>query len=293
MTEPTLTCPTCRTQIKLTESLAAPLIEVTRRRYEDQLARKEAEVAGREAAIRDQQAQIAAARDAIDAQVAAKVDEERGRIAAAEAQKAKRLVAIDVDAKVKEIADLNEVLRQRDAKLAEAQQAQADLIKKQRELDDAKREMDLTIQKQVQAELGAVRDQAKQEAEAALTLRVREKEEQIASMQRQIEDLRRKAEQGSQQLQGEVQELALEALAAAEISARRDRTRAEGRVRRRPDSTGRRPGRSSLRLDPVGGQAHQELGRRLARQGPGRSTGSQGRHGADRVARAAEGLADV
>jgi hypothetical protein len=31
-------------------------------------------------------------------------------------------------------------------------------------------------------------------------------------MQRQIEDLKRKAEQGSQQLQGEVQELALEAL---------------------------------------------------------------------------------
>jgi hypothetical protein len=212
VTEPTLTCPTCRTEIKLTESLAAPLIADTRRRYEDQLARKEAEVAGREAAIRKQQAQIAEAKDAIDAEVAAKVDEERGRIAAAEAQKATRLVAVDFDAKVKEIADLNEVLRKRDAKLAEAQQVQADLIKKQRELDDAKREMDLTIQNRVLAELGAVRDQAKQEAEAALTLRVREREEQIASMQRQIEDLRRKAEQGSQQLQGEAQELALEAL---------------------------------------------------------------------------------
>jgi len=46
MTEPTLTCPTCRTKIKLTESLAAPLIEDTRRRYEEQLARKETEVAG-------------------------------------------------------------------------------------------------------------------------------------------------------------------------------------------------------------------------------------------------------
>jgi hypothetical protein len=137
MTEPTLTCPTCRTQIKLTESLAAPLIEVTRKRFEAQLARKEAEVASREAAIRDQQAQIAVARETIEGQVAAKVDEERGRIAAAEAQKAKRLVAIDVDAKVKEIAELNDVLRQRDARLAEAQQAQADLIKKQRELDDA------------------------------------------------------------------------------------------------------------------------------------------------------------
>jgi hypothetical protein len=218
MTEPTLTCPTCRTQIKLTESLAAPLIEDTRRRYDDQLARKEAEVAGREAAIRDQQAQIAADRDSIDAQVAAKVDEERGRIAAAEAQKAKRLVAVDLDHKVKEIADLNQVLKQRDAKLAEAQQAQAELFKKRRELDDAKREMDLTIQKQVQAELGAVREKAKQETEAALTLKVQEKEEQIASMQRQIEDLRRKAEQGSQQLQGEAQELALEALLRRKFS---------------------------------------------------------------------------
>ena len=92
--------------------------------------------------------------------------------------------------------------------LAEAQQAQADLIRKQRELDDAMREIDLTIQKQVQAELTAVREKAKQETEDALSLKVREKEEQIASMQRQIEDLKRKAEQGSQQLQGEVQELA-------------------------------------------------------------------------------------
>ncbi len=95
MTETTLACPSCRTEIKLTESLAAPLIEVTRRRFEDQLARKEAEVAGREAAIREQQAQNAAAKDAIDTQVAgssARTQKNRGE----EAQKAKRLVAIDL-----------------------------------------------------------------------------------------------------------------------------------------------------------------------------------------------------
>ena len=212
MTEPTLTCPTCRTEIKLTESLAAPLIANTRKHYEAQLACQEAEVAGREAAIRDQQEQIALARQDIDAQVAAKLDQERGRIAAAEAEKAKRLLATDLEDRTRQIAELNDVLRQRDGKLAEAQQAQADLIRKQRELDDARREMDLTIQKQVQTELAAVREKAKQETEEALGLKVREKEEQIASMQRQIEDLKRRSEQGSQQLQGEVQELALEAL---------------------------------------------------------------------------------
>ena len=212
MTEPTLTCPSCRTEIKLTEFLAAPLIADTRKRYETKLAQKEAEVAAREAAIRDQQEQLASARQAIDAEVATRLDQERGKIAVAEALKAKRLVETDLDARAKEIADLNEVLKQRDAKLAEAQQAQADLIRKQRELDDAKRELDLTVENRVQAGLTAVRDKTKQETEAALGLRVREKEEQIASMQRQIEDLKRKAEQGSQQLQGEVQELALEAL---------------------------------------------------------------------------------
>jgi hypothetical protein len=62
MTEPTLTCPNCRTEIKLTESLAAPLIAAIRRRYETQLAQNEAEVAAREAAVRDQQEQLAQAR---------------------------------------------------------------------------------------------------------------------------------------------------------------------------------------------------------------------------------------
>jgi hypothetical protein len=212
MTEPTLTCPTCRTEIKLTESLAAPLIADTRKHYEDQIARQEAEIADREAALRQQQEQIAAARESIDAQVAARLDQERGRIAAAETEKAKRLLATYLEDRARQIADLKEVLRQRDGKLAEAQRAQADLIRKQRELDDAKREIDLTVQKQVQTELGAVREKAKQETEEALSLKVREKEEQIASMQRQIEDLKRKSEQGSQQLQGEVQELALEGL---------------------------------------------------------------------------------
>jgi hypothetical protein len=212
MTEPTLTCPTCQTEIKLTESLAAPLIADTRRRYETQLAQKEADVAAREAAVREQRGELAAARQAIDAEVAARLDRERGKIAAAEAQKARRLVSTDLEARANEIADLNQVLRQRDAKLAEAQQAQADVVRNQRDPDDARREIDLTIENRVQAELTTVRDRAKQETEAALTLRVREKEEQIASMQRQIEDLKRKAEQGSQQLRGEVQELALEAL---------------------------------------------------------------------------------
>ena len=123
----------------------------------------------------------------------------------------------DLDQKAKTIAELQEILEQRNVKLAEAQKVQADLLKKQRELDDAKREVDLTVQKGIQEGLALTREQAKREAEEPLRLKIMEAEQRNASMQKQIEDLKQKAEQGSQQLQGEVLELHLEALLGAKF----------------------------------------------------------------------------
>jgi len=212
MNEPTIICPSCKTEIRLTESLAAPLLESTRHEYEKRLTQKDIDIAKREAGIREREDAIVKAREHLDEQVDEKVRAERGRIAAEEARKAKVALQNDLDLQAKEITDLQEVLSQRDAKLAEAQKTQADLLRKQRELDDAKREIDLTVEKRVHEGLSAIREQAKKEAEEGLKLKVFEKEQTIASMQKQIEELMRKADQGSQQLQGEVQELELESL---------------------------------------------------------------------------------
>lgn len=217
MSEPTITCPNCKTEIRLTESLAAPLIEATRRQYEERLAQKDRQVAAREKALGDREAALKAERDQLDDEVARRMRDERRRIAEAEAKKARESVRDDLDKKAREYAELQAVLEERTRKLTEAQKAQEELLRKERELEDARREMGLTIEKQVQAGLAAARDKAKQEAEEALGLKVREKEQAIASMQKQIEELKRKAEQGSQQLQGEVQELALEELLRAKF----------------------------------------------------------------------------
>ena len=101
MTEPMITCPNCKTEIKLTESLAAPLIELTRREFEQRLAQKDTDIEGR-------------------------IRQERAKIAAEEARKAKLAVATDLEQKAREVTDLEEVLKQRDTKLAEAQKAQAE-----------------------------------------------------------------------------------------------------------------------------------------------------------------------
>lgn len=221
MTEPTITCPNCKTEIRLTESLAAPLIAATRQQFERQLAQKDEDIAKREQGIRDKEKQIAEARRTLDEQVADQVSSqlkaERARVVAEESKKAKQAAATELEGKVRELAELQDVLKSRDEKLAEAQKAQAELIKKQRELDDARRELELTVEKRVQVGLTVVRTQAKKEAEDEQKLKVMEKEQTIAAMQKQIEDLKRRAEQGSQQLQGEVQELELENLLRAKF----------------------------------------------------------------------------
>jgi len=212
MAEPTVVCPQCKTEIKLTESLAAPLLESVRRDYEQRLTQKDAEVARHEKALQEREATLQKAKESLDEEVAAKLQRERAGIAAEEAKKAKRALENDLDQRAKEITELQEILKQRDMKLAEAQKAQAEVTRKQRELEDAKRELELTVAKRVQAELDAACDKAKKDAEEELKLKVLEKEQTIVSMQRQIEDLKRRAEQGSQQLQGEVQELEVESL---------------------------------------------------------------------------------
>jgi hypothetical protein len=221
MTEPTITCPNCKSEIRLTESLAAPLIAATKQQFELRLSEKDAEIAQREQTVRDKEKQVTEAKRAVEQQVADQVAEqlkaERTRVIAEESKKAKQASAAELDNKVRELAELQDVLTARNEKLAEAQKAQAELIKKQRELDDAKRELELTIEKRVQDGLTEVRSQAKREAEEGLKLKVMEKDQTITSMQKTIEELKQKAEQGSQQMQGEVQELELESLLRAKF----------------------------------------------------------------------------
>lgn len=210
MNEPTITCPSCKSDIKLTESLAGPLVEQTRRQFVEQLNEKDRLVEKVQADIAAEKKRVELERQAIEATVAARMDDARKQIATDEAERAKRIVAADIEERDRKFAELQQMLASREEKLRLSQAAEAEMLKKQRELDDKLREMDLAVQRQVNEGLEAVRATAKQEAEDALSLKVKERDTQIASMQQKIEELKKKAEQGSQQLQGEAQELMLE-----------------------------------------------------------------------------------
>ncbi len=186
MADPTLSCPHCGNTIHLTESLAAPLLAAERRRLQVEMA-----------PARTQQAErLAKARTEITA------EEQRKAMAAASER---------FDSQSRELAEARQLLQERDGKLTEALAAQAEAMRRQRALDDKLREADVVIERRVAEALATTRQQARQEAEHELRLRVTEREETIASLQKKLDEMQRKLDAGSQQRQGEVLELEMEA----------------------------------------------------------------------------------
>jgi hypothetical protein len=89
--EPTISCPHCRAEIKLTESLAAPLIAATKADFEKRLAAQSAEVAMRDREIQAREEQLAKEKESLDTAVAEKVKAERDKLAADAAKRDKAL----------------------------------------------------------------------------------------------------------------------------------------------------------------------------------------------------------
>lgn len=170
----TTTCPNCGTTIKLEDTIAAPLLAEKEAEFKNQL----------------QKAQSQAAEEA-----AASVRNELGE----------RLAA-----STKELTTLKARDEEQQKKLKEAQDQQAAFLAKTRALEDRERELNLTIEKQVGAARQEIFRKAPQQVEESQALKIKEKDEQLASMSRKIEELQKKAAQGSQQLQGEAMELQLE-----------------------------------------------------------------------------------
>lgn len=212
MADPLILCPKCKASITLTDSVAAPLLEKTKRQLERKVAQRESDLAKQEAELRKSALAIKNARQSMKKEIAKKIQLERASIAADEVKKARAIVARDMKARDMQLVGLQNELKANNAKLVNAQRTQADVLRKRRELENAKRELDLSVEKKVQAALETVREQARTEADEILRLKVAEREIQIAGMQRQIESLRRKAKQGSQQMQGEALEQELESL---------------------------------------------------------------------------------
>lgn len=226
--DPIIQCPNCATEIRLTESLVAPILVATRREYESRLVEERKQIEDRERRLRDTDAGMEQRRMDLEAEIQNRIRSEREHIAKEEAEKARLALNDQLQSNREEVVELQKVIEERDKKLQEARRLQAEIKRKERQLEDARRDMELTVTSRVTASLAEIRRSALMEAEGKLKLKITERDETIAGMRRQVEDLNRRAEQGSQQLQGEAQEIELEKVLRARFAGDRIRRVSKG-----------------------------------------------------------------
>ncbi|TWJ04595.1 hypothetical protein JN11_00307 [Mucilaginibacter frigoritolerans] len=114
---------------------------------------------------------------------------------------------------------LQSAKQESDEKLKTARQKELEFLQKEQALKQKEEELELSIQRRMQEQRNELAETIrKQEAEkfslkdTDYQLKVKELEKQLDDQKKLAEEMKRKAEQGSMQLQGEVQELILEEL---------------------------------------------------------------------------------
>ena len=112
---------------------------------------------------------------------------------------------------------LQQEVHDNEEKLKTARQKELDFLQKEQAFKNKEEQLELTLQKRLNNEreklaneIRGIENQKLQQKEDEFKLRLAEKEKQLDDQKKLAEEMRRKAEQGSMQLQGEVQELLLE-----------------------------------------------------------------------------------
>ena len=102
-------------------------------------------------------------------------------------------------------------------KLKESRKKELEFLRKEQELKNKEAELEITVQRKLQSEREKLSEELRKieelkgaARENELQLRLKEMEKQLDDQKKLAEEMRRKADQGSMQLQGEAQELALE-----------------------------------------------------------------------------------
>ncbi|MBP9010975.1 MAG: DUF2130 domain-containing protein [Smithellaceae bacterium] len=229
MQEDLITCPYCGQEFELSEALTGKIKEHLKvelqkeieaktakkveNKYADQIKELESDLKERDekiAAFRDQerelrkkQRQLEDSQNSIDLEISRRLDEER-EVLKTEASKA---VATQYEIQLKE---LTENLEKKDEAIKDFRQQEIELRKKQRELEESKQEAELVIARKLDEERIKIQEAASKKAMDEHRLKDLEKDKVINDLKASLEDMKRKAEQGSMETQGEVLEQDLE-----------------------------------------------------------------------------------
>lgn len=199
----TVTCPQCKEVFSIDEVLTHQLEERLRQEYGAEAKQKLLEIAEKEKALLKKEQELSETEKLVTQKVQESLVAERQKIQNEAKMEAAKGFA-------QELKMLNEENARKEEALREARNQELEIRKEKALLDDEKKSLMLEVQRRLDAERETVAEQTTLRVSEEFRMKDLEKERQMNGLRKTIEELKRKSEQGSQQLQGEVQELDLE-----------------------------------------------------------------------------------
>jgi len=201
MNNQVIICPYCKKEIPLTEAISHQIREQLRKEYEIEFKKKEQVLAQREEMLSQKE-------KSLEEEYIKKLKLEIARLEKEAKEKAEQTVSI-------ELKDLQVQVAEKEQKLLDAQSKELELRKQRRDLEEKYKNIELEMARKLDEERERMREEITKSVAEDHRLKDMEKDKKMNDMLRQIEELKRKAELGSQQLQGEVLELELEEILKA------------------------------------------------------------------------------
>lgn len=199
MSDPQIICPNCSSEIPLTETLTNQVKTQLKKELTAENKKLQDNLNQQKQVLDEQKKQIVVEKQEISKKIAEELEKEKIQLW----QKAKEEASKKNDLELKDLQEQNKEIND---KLANAQKNELELRKQTRELEEQKKNLDLEMQRKLDAERGKLIEQTRKESDDAMRLKILEKDKAMEMLRKTIEDLKRKSEQGSMQIQGEVQE---------------------------------------------------------------------------------------
>jgi hypothetical protein len=196
-------CPYCGREIALDQALSQRIRQELQQQVDAEFTEKRNQLRQAELGIEAEKRRIAEERKGLEAEAAKRVSEERGKL---KAEVEKELQ----DKASAEMTALKQQLEAQEKKITAFRETEIRLRGERTELEEAKKGLELEVVRQIDAERKRIQEEAEKKLGEQYRMKDAEKDKMIEDLRRQAEELKRKAEQGSQQLQGEVAELSLE-----------------------------------------------------------------------------------
>ncbi len=209
MSDNKIKCPNCGTLIDIDEVLNHQAEEKYKKEFEEKLRNSTTEFQKAKEALalqlKEFEEKKAKENELFQKRLEQKLEEEKIKITQEQQQKLKE----EYELSLKKLEEENAARKEENQAL---KNQRLELLKKEEALEEDKKNFELKLQEQKKAVKEELELKIKQEKDAEIELLRKEfkiREEQQARL---IDEMKRKAEQGSMQLQGEILELALEGL---------------------------------------------------------------------------------